>query len=72
MTFDMATIENDPFLLEMALTVSELTRQKDELFKASEADPSNVRARLMYDATVLHWARATNKYHDALKAVIGL
>jgi hypothetical protein len=72
MTFDMATIENDPFLLELALEVSDLEKQRDELFKAHLSDPGNMKARVMYDAAVIHWARATNKYQDTLRAVIGL
>ena len=72
MIFDIKAIEADPFLAEMCQEVTELAEQKDKLFKASEADPTNIRARLVYDATVIHWARATNKYHDALRAVIGL
>ncbi len=72
MIFDIKTIEDDPFLAEMCREVTELAEQKDKLWKASCADPTNIRARLMYDAKVIHWARATNKYHDTLRAVIGL
>ena len=72
MIFDAQTVADDPFLIEMRREVTELEKRKDALYKAAEADPENIRARLTYDATVIHWARATNKYHDALKAVLGL
>ena len=72
MTYDSTAIENDPFLIEMRREVSELEKRKDELFKASDADPDNVKVRLHYDASVIMWARATNNYHNALKAVLGL
>jgi hypothetical protein len=72
MIFDIKTIEDDPFLAEMCREVTELAEQKDKLYAASEADPANIRARLVYDATVIHWARSTNKYHNAIKAVLGL
>jgi hypothetical protein len=72
MTFDMATIENDPFLVELALEVSDLEKQRDDLFKAHAADPDNIKKRVAYDASVIVWAATANKYRDTIKAVIGL
>lgn len=70
MIFDRTTIENDPFLIEMARELSELETHKNNARKAFEAAPDNLKARLVYDASVIVWSRATNKYHDALRAVL--
>lgn len=72
MIYDSAILESDPFLIEMAREVSQLEKQKDNARKAHEACPDDAKARLCYDAAVIVWARATNKYHSAIKAVIGL
>lgn len=70
MTFDSTTVENDPFLIELRIRVSELEAEKDSARKAFEADQSNARLRLRYDAKTILWARATNDYHSALRAVL--
>ena len=72
MTFDPATIENDPFLITMRQELNDLEKVKEAASKASDANPSDVKARIVYDASVILWARATNNYHNAIKAVLGL
>ena len=70
MTFDSYTVENDPHLISMRQELTQLEARKDELFKAKEADPENAKTRLCYDAAVILWARASNNYESALRAVL--
>ena len=70
MTFDGYTVENDPHLVAMREQLTELETRKDVLFKAKEADPENAKVRLCYDAAVILWARASNNYESALRAVL--
>ena len=70
MTYDVATLLDDPFLIEMARELSDLETQKNNARKALEADPDNLKVRVVYDASVIVWSRATNKYHTALRAVV--
>jgi hypothetical protein len=70
MTFDSYTVENDPHLISMREELTELEARKDELFKAKESEPTNAKVRLCYDAAVILWARASNNYESALRAVL--
>jgi hypothetical protein len=72
MTFDSYNVETDPFLIEMRQQINELEKRKDELYKAANSDPDNVKAKLHYDIMTIKWARATNAYHDALRAALAL
>lgn len=72
MTYDSATVENDPFLIELRLNLNELETAKDATYKASEANPTDPKARLAYDAALLLWCHAKCNYEKALKSVLGL
>ena len=72
MTYDMNSVENDPFLIQMRRELTELEQRKDALYKAADADPENTKVRLAYDACVQVWARTKVKYEDTIRAVIGL
>lgn len=72
MTFDSTTVENDPFLIELRLNLNDLEAVKDATYKASDATPTDPKARLAYDAALMRWVHAKVKYESALKAVLGL
>jgi hypothetical protein len=72
MTYDSATVENDPFLIEMREEVNRLEALKNAAWDASEADPTDARKRIAYDVAWFRFDDATTKYEKALKAVIGL
>lgn len=72
MTYDSATVENDPFLIEMRLKLNELAADKDATYQASEADPENIKQRIAYDAALMRWVHAKVAYERTLKEVLGL
>jgi len=72
MTYDSATVENDPFLIQMREELIGLEALKDATYIVADKDPNNAKARIAYDAALLRWAHAKCAYERALKAVIGL
>jgi hypothetical protein len=72
MTYDSATVENDPFLIQMREELTILEGQKDAAYLLSDKSPNNAKNRLAYDAALMRWAHAKCAYERALKAVIGL
>jgi hypothetical protein len=72
MTYDSATVENDPFLIQMREELIGLEALKDATYIVADKDPNNAKARLSYDAALMRWAHAKYAYEKALKAVIGL
>jgi hypothetical protein len=72
MTYDSATVENDPFLISMREELNGLEALKDATYIVADKDPDNAKARIAYDAALMRWAHAKCAYERALKAVIGL
>ena len=72
MTYDSTTVENDPFLIELRLNLNELETAKDAAYKAADANPTDAKARIAYDAALMRWAHAKYDYEKALKSVLGL
>jgi len=72
MTYDSATVENDPFLIQMREELIGLEALKDATYIVADKEPNNAKARIAYDAALLRWAHAKCAYEKALKAVIGL
>jgi hypothetical protein len=72
MTYDSATVENDPFLIDIREQLIGLEALKDATYIVADKDPNNVKARIAYDAALMRWAHAKCAYERALKAVIGL
>lgn len=72
MTYDSATVESDPFLIEMRKELNRLEAIKNSTWTAAEADPFNAKKRIAYDAAWFVFDDAKTKYERALKAVIGL
>lgn len=72
MTYDSVTVENDPFLIELRLNLNDLEAVKDATYKTSDANPTDPKARLAYDAALMRWVHARVKYETALKQVLGL
>lgn len=72
MTYDPTLVENDPFLITARERLNELEAIKDAAYKLSNAEPTNTKARLSYDAALMCWAHAKVDYERMLKAVLGL
>lgn len=72
MTYDSATVENDPFLIEMRQQLNEMESNLVVLGRMWLGDPNNVQARIKYDAEWYRMDTLKTKYHNAIKAVIGL
>jgi hypothetical protein len=72
MTYDSATVENDPFLIQLRFELNELEAEKDCTYKAFQEDTDNIRQRIAYDAALMRWVHKKVAYEAALKAVIGL
>lgn len=72
MTFDSATIENDPFLVGMRQQLNEMESNLVVLGRMWLDDPNNVQARIKYDAEWYRMDTLKTKYEGAIKAVLGL
>ena len=72
MTFDSATVENDPFLIEMRQQLNEMESRLKDLFRYWHDNQTDVQARIKYDAEWYRVDALRTKYENAVKAVIGL
>jgi len=72
MTYDSATVENDPFLIEMRQQLNEAESNLTVLGRMWVDDPDNVQARIKYDAEWYQMDALKTKYESAIKAVLGL
>lgn len=72
MTYDPILVENDPFLIAARERLNELEAIKDASYKLADAEPTDAKARLAYDAALMCWAHAKVDYERALKSVLGL
>lgn len=72
MTFDTATVENDPFLIEMRQQLNEGEQRLKTFFRAWYDDQSDVQARIKYDAEWYRVDALRTKYESTIKSVLGL
>jgi len=72
MTYDSATVENDPFLIEMRQRLNEMESNLTVLGRMWVDDPNNVQARIKYDAEWYRMDALKTKYENTIKAVLGL
>jgi hypothetical protein len=72
MIFERTTIETDPFLIEKREELNRLEAEKDATYKASDSAPTNISARIAYDAALMRWVHAKVAYERTLREVLGL